>query len=630
MARPSTLDYNEIKREVELKGVDVIDVNTSSGRLAIYYKCTCCGKESKMNYVNYQKGQNSEFKCRECQKATGPKMERIKEYFKSLNVPITNVDVSKKHWEIYFPCSRCGKEVKILEDYVGKNNKELCCPNCRDNTRVPTKDEVEKEFTSRGSEMLSEYINFHTPIKFKCTKCGGVGEVDLAHLRNGTNTRLLCPNCNKPDSEGQLKKVLKEKHSELVGEFINTETPVEVTCTCCGKPFKFHFGNYKWCQSNPEILCPNCYTLARRKPVDPDVLKLRKSEWNTYVKEFFNIPRDDYGKYHAHHIRRVSEFPDERSSIVNGYPLIESEHHGAGRSVFYHSGEGTDIHNWGDVAKLPYHNYPGFKFNDFNSKFVTEIVNPTTSMKYKDLYRKKMEFFARGIFYMPLFPDDLSTELKRLLVYSMIRNRLYKDFSDVYEYTGSHIGKYYARKLEIKLIDKKQANSFFEMNHIHGAKGSGSKVNFGLVDKSSNALLCCMGFSNPRFYPEYDWEIDRFATRFDVAVIGGASRLFKHFIKAFDPNTVLSFCDIRFSSGDPMETVYPKLGFEYVQWSKSNYWYRDPKTNALSNRLNYQKSMLPDKLEKFDPKLSELENMEMNGFIQIFDCGNYKYVWTKK
>jgi hypothetical protein len=35
--------------------------------------------------------------------------------------------------------------------------------------------------------------------------------------------------------------------------------------------------------------------------------------------------------------------------------------------------------------------------------------------------------------------------------------------------------------------------------------------------------------------------------------------------------------------------------------------------------------MLKDKLKDFDPVLSEWENMQMNGYDRIWDCGNFIY-----
>ena len=637
MARPSTLDYDEIKREVESKGVEVIDVNTSSGRLAIYYKCTNCGQESQINYVNYNKGQNSKFLCKRCQALKGPKMQRIQEYFDSMGVPIESVDFfdetghSLKHWVIHFNCSRCGNPHTIIDDYVGKNNKELCCPNCMTKKTVPTQGSLEEYFKSRGSELLSKYAGYHKPLKFKCVKCGDIVENDLAHLRHGYNPRLYCRACNGNDSSREFFSFADENKLEVLGDYTNAETPILIRCTRCGEPFEFDYGGYKWLGNNKYILCSDCrndftgrdpskFSTTGRNGIVADF-------WPKYVREFFNIPTDQYGDYRAHHIIRYTVDTDYQTSILNGYPLKKELH--SGNNAYYHSGDGRLVSNWSDAEKLPYHNYSGFRFLDLNSKFVTEILYPTENMGMKYLYKKKKEFADRGLLYIPFYLTDMQTKDRRKLIYSMIRNRISGVYPDIYNYTGTKVIKYYARKLEVKVIeDSVKAEVFFNSNHIQGSVGC--SIYIGLFD--GDDIISCMGFTKQRYMSkdQYDYELARFATKRDTIVIGGASKLFKNFIELYNPESVVSFCDLRFSSMNPNNTVYAKLGFNYVGYSEPNYWYRDPKTGLAKNRRSFQKYMLENKLEIFDSNLSETQNMEMNGFIRQVDCGNYKYVWTKK
>ena len=40
------------------------------------------------------------------------------------------------------------------------------------------------------------------------------------------------------------------------------------------------------------------------------------------------------------------------------------------------------------------------------------------------------------------------------------------------------------------------------------------------------------------------------------------------------------------------------------------------------HRMGFQKHKLKNKLENFDPELSEWENMQVNGYDRIWDCGN--------
>lgn len=57
-----------------------------------------------------------------------------------------------------------------------------------------------------------------------------------------------------------------------------------------------------------------------------------------------------------------------------------------------------------------------------------------------------------------------------------------------------------------------------------------------------------------------------------------------------------------------------------------NYFYFKKNSIVLLNRLLFQKHKLIKILENYDEKLSEYENMEVNGYNRIFDCGNLVFV----
>ena len=42
--------------------------------------------------------------------------------------------------------------------------------------------------------------------------------------------------------------------------------------------------------------------------------------------------------------------------------------------------------------------------------------------------------------------------------------------------------------------------------------------------------------------------------------------------------------------------------------------------------MKYQKHKLKDKLQIFDPNLTEWQNMQLNGYDRIWDCGNFVFV----
>ena len=174
----------------------------------------------------------------------------------------------------------------------------------------------------------------------------------------------------------------------------------------------------------------------------------------------------------------------------------------------------------------------------------------------------------------------------------------------------------YARKCIVKEVPSKEAKEFLNANHLQGS--CNSKINLGLY--SENTLVSLMTFGKPRYNKLYEWELLRFCNNLNTSVIGGASKLLKYFIKTYSPSSILSYANLRWSTGN----LYEKLGFTLKGTSSPNYFYFN-EDFILHNRMEFQKHKLKDKLETFDPSLTESENMYNNGYRKIYDCGNLVY-----
>jgi len=180
--------------------------------------------------------------------------------------------------------------------------------------------------------------------------------------------------------------------------------------------------------------------------------------------------------------------------------------------------------------------------------------------------------------------------------------------------------KIYARKCIIKEVDYNTKNNFFINNHIQG--DCPSKTNIGLF--FNDELVSCMSFGKERFKKQSEsHELLRFCNKLNINVIGGASRLFKHFLKNYSPKNIITFADRRFSQGN----LYNVLGFKFIEYTSPNYIYW--KNFQIFNRIYFQKHKLKDKLEIFDKDKSEYENMVINGYNRVWDCGNYKFEYKK-
>jgi hypothetical protein len=181
--------------------------------------------------------------------------------------------------------------------------------------------------------------------------------------------------------------------------------------------------------------------------------------------------------------------------------------------------------------------------------------------------------------------------------------------------------KIYARKTTIESIPFNIAKKFIEKNHI---QPSVAKSDVNLCLKHEGEIVAVMTFAKPRFNKNHQWELIRYCSRLNTVVIGGASKLFKHFEKEYRPHSIISYSDIRFFGGK----IYNILGFDYSHKSPPNYfYYKDDRSKSILMRYQCQKHKLHKFLPDFDPSLTEYQNMFNHGYRRVWDSGNM--VFTK-
>lgn len=185
----------------------------------------------------------------------------------------------------------------------------------------------------------------------------------------------------------------------------------------------------------------------------------------------------------------------------------------------------------------------------------------------------------------------------------------------------------YARSLKLEVMDQKEVNKFLNQYHLQNA-GKGQTICLCLM--KDNEIVQTMTFGKPRYNKNYQWELIRLCTDSKYKVMGGSEKLFRHFTKEYNPESIISYCDNSKFSGD----VYRKLGFELkTHGSPACHWY-NPKTkrhildsslrmkgySLLHNDENYEKA------KKGDNNKTLMIN---DGYVEIYDCGQSVYTWNK-
>ena len=225
---------------------------------------------------------------------------------------------------------------------------------------------------------------------------------------------------------------------------------------------------------------------------------------------------------------------------------------------------------------------------------------------------KTNECEKRGIKLLHIFDDEWI--YKKEIVKSIIRSNL-----------GLIEHKIYARKCYIKEIDSIISSKFLDCNHIQGSVNS--KINLGLFYE--NELISVMTFEITRIglgnieknFNYYN--LNRFCTKLNTQVIGGASKLLKYFIKTYNPKNIITYADRRYSQGK----LYKNLNFTNVHTNKPTFYYFNRNKKIKYHRFNYRKDVLI-KLGWFNETKTINEILLEHNILKVYDCGSIKYEMT--
>lgn len=193
-----------------------------------------------------------------------------------------------------------------------------------------------------------------------------------------------------------------------------------------------------------------------------------------------------------------------------------------------------------------------------------------------------------------------------------------------------------ARECEVVHLKSIECKEFYNAYHPQGH--SPNPINLALKTKEGE-IVAIMSFgygkttrgqarANGR--TKAMWELSRFAS--SCPVRGGASKLFKTFIRENNPEEVSSFSMNDYFAGG----VYEVLGFVAETYGKPDYRVFHP-FSGLRHKSYWQRRNIPKRLKElgkeelnFDPETdqrTEREIEDLVGAIRLWDSGKIKWVW---
>lgn len=178
----------------------------------------------------------------------------------------------------------------------------------------------------------------------------------------------------------------------------------------------------------------------------------------------------------------------------------------------------------------------------------------------------------------------------------------------------------YARQCQITELDLEQSKEFYNAFHLQGyvkcQQTYGLTINQQLIAAASFSKVRPMKRKGPAYQSA---ELIRFATKDHFTVVGGLSKLIKHFLKQVKVNDLMTYADRDWSAGKG----YKKLGFALSEILPPATLYIDKETltRYFPHRLpsNLLKRMEHENIANFDDYLTK------SGFVSVFNTGSLKY-----
>lgn len=544
-------------------------------------------------------------------------IQKSKERFgEKYSFPNIENEYKNSHSKITIVCNDCGNTfTKIACDHI--TSPTGGCRNC--NTK--------SKRTYYNYDELVKFANSDVNIKHFDGKvykddlitciCNVHGEYSVK-VNTILDGRGLCKKCNAKYDDRKIADLLESTKLKLNGIY--------------GDKFTIDYSNFTKLTSRLKFTCNDCGNVVYRTPSSAingyikgcgvctskknGQLRIKSNE--EYISQVKLIHGDKYDYSNTNYISSSDKvyimckdcgrtFSIEANSHLQGHgcpyhytnkSIDEEELYLFIKSIY----KGTVYKN--DRTILDDHRELDIVLPDLKLAFEYDGIYWHNELNKPQDYHldKTNQCNNKGYHLIHIFEDEWKNPIKKEIWKSMIKNQI-----------GVIDNKVFARKCEIKTVEKDEGYKFLENNHIQGK--CTSTIMIGLY--YNNELVSLMTFGKSRHFignSKHEYELLRFCNKINTSVIGGASRLLSYFEKQYKPKSIVSYADKRWSTGN----LYNTLDFVKYNESKPNYYYVI--NEQRKNRFNFRKSELVRKYNCPEEK-SEREFCFEQKWYRIYDCG---------
>jgi hypothetical protein len=226
-----------------------------------------------------------------------------------------------------------------------------------------------------------------------------------------------------------------------------------------------------------------------------------------------------------------------------------------------------------------------------DGRLVLNLVPILNTYRPEVLVQAQDAYHQRGILLVQLWEDIWLTKKDQVL--SRITSLLGRN------------QRLHGRKTKVEPLDQATADEFLLSYHMQGS--AKARYRFGLINNED--LVAVATFSGSRLMklkgPEYrSSELIRFASKTGTTVMGGLTKLLKHYVGIVRPDDLMSYADRDWSYGKG----YESSGFVLAEIQEPSYLWLEKHT--LTRYFPHRKP----------------ESSQQADFVEIFNTGNLKYI----
>lgn len=484
------------------------------------------------------------------------------------------------------------------------------------------------------------YVNSKTRVIITCKKHGDFEQEANCHHNKGYG----CPECYKENNpradtlESFIAKA-KEKHGDAFDYshvvYVNSTTKVNIICNTCGEifeqtPAKHVFGRG----------CPHCANKVRGYK--------SRNDFKEVVDRAVAIHGDKYTYLDMF-------YKDEGNERSRSHLSVKCNRCGSvfEQAVRDHLRGGGKATGCPHCAKLT--SKPETEMFEFVKSLCPDAVQSDRTVlsgRELDIFipSKKLAIECNGVYWhcdsrkVKNYHHDkfLACKEKGVRLIQITDYEWVNDKTTFKKLISHALGvgnqrRINARDCNVVELLANECKNFYNNNHPQGH--ASNPANFALQTKDGEIVaIMSFGFGKTTRGSarssgacEAVWELSRYATA--CCVRGGASKLFKAFIKKYNPTQVRSFSMNDWFSGG----LYETLGFTGEPVEPDYRVFHEK--NGLLPKSRWQRRCIPQRLKEieredlnFNPDKSvdprtEFEMEDLVGALRIWDSGKTRWTW---